>query len=548
MSNYPAMMDDKYGYEDEDGIFFPLGTAPELVQIHIDIDNLTTIFELRVFYKGASSILKIPRDDIVRRNNLIRYAGQGLDVTEGSVFYLMSVILQMEENIDPRNVHYVHRSLGWDNDESKFPKSFKKYKIRYENSISTYTGDYLIAPMGTWDRYKSMLQEHVVPSPALTFAFVSGLSAVLNGYSEQFCDGETIIIHFTGGSSTGKTTAAMLAASTAGCADPTKNSLFKTWGATQNALLSTMVGNYGFPIVFDEASALRAKDFSALMYALSSGRDKSRLNQDYSLTESKGFRTVVISTGEKSILSNCNGNNGLNVRIIEVEGVQFTDSAETAEKIKYTCLNNYGHALDLMTEYLIKGFHQLNGEKFEAKLFAVHDKYRRKFREVCQPNAFVDRLSKKYALLMLTAKLARTSLGLDLNCNALFDFIVEIDRRNSLNHSRDLGMEFMERLLGFISSNPSKFVSEEDTTTSDTCFGRLSYDKVGNLDKVYIQKEDFKYLTRRIFKFEDEGVIINELKRKNLLSCDKDGHNTRKIVVNPSIGAVRCYVLNIPQM
>ncbi|MDM5509887.1 DUF927 domain-containing protein, partial [Staphylococcus aureus] len=63
------------------------------------------------------------------------------------------------------------------------------------------------------------------------------------------------IFSFTGQSSTGKSTAAMLAASVAG--NPTKGTenLFRSWNATRNALEGYLSGNYGVPIVLDELSA-----------------------------------------------------------------------------------------------------------------------------------------------------------------------------------------------------------------------------------------------------------------------------------------------------
>lgn len=366
----------------------------------------------------------------------------------------------------------------------------------------------------------------------------------INGLSESFCDGETVIVHFSGGSSTGKTTAVMLAISVAGEPNLAKSSLLQSWCATENAILGSVVGNFGFPLAFDEASAINVKDFSRIIYNLCSGKEKARLNQEFNPVNQRGFRTTILSTGEKSLLANCNGNGGLNVRIIEIDNIQLTQSAEEAEEIKDICQYNNGMALDIFSDFLMRQLN--NNAEFFEKMIKIHRAYRERFIKYCKQNQFTSRLAKKYALFMLTAKIAKAALQIEIDLNALFDFIVTTDEANNDTYSRDLADEFMEKLLILISKDASKFTKTTHPLGGGKIYGRLEYSENKVLDKIIIPADTFRDIVRHIFKFEDAGVIVTALKAKGLLLPEDAKHDTRKMVVNSASGAVRCYVILPP--
>lgn len=531
-----------YGYYDDVGNFVKCGRMPKVIGIKVNTDTGKSKFVLQVLYMGRYHEIEIPREDVISRLKLLQYAAYGLDVQERTAVYLINALLEIESKISDKDVMYVHNNLGWYTEENQL--LFKKYETPYHNTITSYIGQLLIQPQGSWDEYEAMLKKHVLKSPQLTFAFICGLSAAINGLSEYFCDGETIIVHFSGGSSTGKTTAVMLAISTAGEPNLAKSSLLQSWCATENAILGSVVGNFGFPIAFDEASAINLRDFSKIVYNLCSGKEKARLNQDYNLVSQRGFRTTILSTGEKSLLANCNGNGGLNVRVIEVDNVQLTQSAEEAEEIKDICQYNSGIALDIFSDYLMDKLN--NKPNFFDKILKIHRNYREQFMQKCQQNQFTSRLAKKYALFMLTAKLAKSALKIEIDLDALFDFIVSIDEANNNTYSRDLADEFMEKLLSLIAKDSSKFTKTTHPSVGSKIYGRLEYSKGKALNKIIIPAEDFKYIVRHLFKFEDAGVIATALKAKGLLLPEDDKHDTRKMVVNAASGAVRCYVILPP--
>ena len=83
-----------------------------------------------------------------------------------------------------------------------------------------------------------------------------GFSAVLVGYINKFLNihSDSLIFHICGNSTTGKTTAAMVAVS--GFGDPKEGprSLIQSFNGTNNALTKVIANIDGMPIVCDETS------------------------------------------------------------------------------------------------------------------------------------------------------------------------------------------------------------------------------------------------------------------------------------------------------
>lgn len=538
MSNV-GIVDQMYGYFNSDNKFFPVGSAAYLKRVEINIIGGKVILYLSIYYMGKERLIPIPREDVYQKSKLIDYASLGFDVTPSTAYYFVESIRLQENLLDLKYVYHVHNQVGWHKCDNK--RVFLKQVTKTPEGVSEYIGDLAIKPNGSRKEWLGMMEKYVVPSPELSFLMIAGLSAIVNGYSEKFCNGETLLIHLLGNSSSGKTTAAMLAVSLAGKPSLNESSLFKTWGSTRNAIMASLADNYGLPVVFDELSMFGDSDLTQMVYALTSGRDKARLNKESELAKQKGYRTVVISTGEKGIIDNCNGNNGIKVRVIELNGVQYTPSAEAADEIKEVCGCNYGWiASDFIDEFCLK----LDGENrknFEAKMFNLYDKYCEKFKSACYQDEFTSRMAKKYALLMLTAKLANVLCGLNVNIEALFNFIVRVDEMNNELHSKNIAGEFIEKLVEFISSNHISFIHPK---ADDINFRKELYGKV-TTHEVIIIADMFKQLTKKL-GFEDANVVINELKKHDLLRCDTDGHNTLKRVITKGSTGVRCYVVKLP--
>ncbi len=540
----PAIENGKFGYADEKK-FTPLGTAAYLIDIESNIDTNEIILSLATNYLGQTKVVKVPRTDLCSKTKLLHFAGQGLDITDSTVSCFTATIKQQEALFDSKKIQFVHSSLGW-NDKPILKADFKKYCCRINGLKSTYVGSFDIKPRGKKKIWFDMVNDYVLSSPALTFALVVGLSAVLNGLNSGFCGGETPLVHFVGGSSTGKTTAAMLAISAGGNPAITMNGLFRSWGATKNALISSLVDNFGMPIAFDEASMFPGKDFSSFIYTMTSGREKDRLTKELNLRETKGYRTVILSTGEKSILSNCNSNNGIKVRVLEINGITFTDNAASADHIKEICRHNYGWGISEFVKEICKSRRAKSEIPFDVYIEQIFSTYKIEFLNSCVRNAFTERMVNKYALFMLTAELAKSYLCINIDMKALFEFIVQVDYQNNILHSRDIATEFLEKLVNHVFSRRHLYIYDRDSEIHSYTVGKIIREKASKkIAEVIITADNFRPLITE-FGFEDSLVVLNELKKSNCLRHDKDRNDTKRTLVKGS-NAMRCYDIIIPE-
>lgn len=319
---------------------------------------------------------------------------------------------------------YIHKQLDWSKFavNNTFVPIFKGYNIVSKNDDvqSSYEGDYYVKPRGSLAKWKDLINQYVLGTN-LEVAVIVGLSACVNAYIGRTIGYDNMIIHIMGESTTGKTTAGMLALSTASYPDQnlsSKESLFRTWNSTKNAMFQPLVGNTGFPVLFDEFSMNKDYSITDLVYALANGKDKSRLNKECEQRISSSFQTTIISTGEASLYNKCSNNTGLLVRIIEFCNIQWTESAEQSNTIKQGVRNNCGWAILEVAKYILT---------LDRKdILNAFDECKQAFLDnLLSVNNFSNRIATKYALLLLTTIISKKALGIDFNYDSILEMFLE---------------------------------------------------------------------------------------------------------------------------
>ena len=128
-------------------------------------------------------------------------------------------------------------------------------------------------------------------------------------------------MHYFGPSSTGKTTALIVAGSTYGGGP---KGYIRQWRATDNALESiAALHNDGF-LCLDEIGQASSRVVSEVAYMLPNGQGRARANRDGNAKEIKSWNIVFMSTGELPLAdsialdSNRNTMAGQNVRILDI--------------------------------------------------------------------------------------------------------------------------------------------------------------------------------------------------------------------------------------
>ena len=154
------------------------------------------------------------------------------------------------------------------------------------------------------------------------FAIYVGAAVIAPFIGRLGLDVRGFIANIYGNQNSGKTESLRTAAAAFGI--PREDHLLRDWRGTSNALLAEVRDAGILPVFMDDTSKIsadRGKDVEQVIedmaYAVSGGRDKSRLRQDGTLAAASTFETVVLSTSEAPILGA--GRSGMISRVVEIE-------------------------------------------------------------------------------------------------------------------------------------------------------------------------------------------------------------------------------------
>lgn len=214
-------------------------------------------------------------------------------------------------------------------------------------------------------------QEHVAEPvrqlPSMMFPILAMLGNVLLNLLKE----GTVIVHFYGLSSGGKTTRGQLAQSVVGRAtDPSKDggSAIRKWHGTTNWLFAVAKSHHGMGLVLDELGSHNSKNFDSTIYALSNGKLKGRCEAGGDEKEDQDSAILcIISTGELSMddyLRKTGGsaNSGAYVRMLNIEvhpddarlpGEDLAQTKARIDQIKAACGEYYGTALPALAQGLL---------------------------------------------------------------------------------------------------------------------------------------------------------------------------------------------------
>lgn len=373
MGGYADISDDGayYGrvYTAKDGTswFEPMGAAVKIDTIYKDIEASTYEWNLSYLYCEEQQNLRISRGMMGDAKCASFLATKGVDVTRHSFDTLVEVLQNQEQGfcqgvngmLPP--VINVHRHIGWielpDTATGKPVLCYRSSELLGPQK-GQYVGPMDIKPRGDYQEWKDMVIRDILGHITLELVLVAALAAVVNGLIAPQTNNENPILHLNYSSGKGKSTAGYLAVSTAG--RPFEGSvpgtgingeqvrfqsLYQSWGGTDNAIVATQSGNRGAVVVLNELGKSRWKNIGQTIYYLSEGGEKSRYSgQGQTTKSSEQYYTVFISTGEMSLLDKCQSKSeGLQVRVLELSQ-PLTDSADHANRIKNTCREHCGHA------------------------------------------------------------------------------------------------------------------------------------------------------------------------------------------------------------
>jgi hypothetical protein len=223
--------------------------------------------------------------------------------------------------------------LGWTN-----KGEFSPY---VENLVFDGNNDFeniykSIRTEGNFDEWLKVAKEtRKTDSPAkimLAAGFASVLIKILGKLN--------FIVHFWGGSESGKTVSQMLATSI--WADPGEEAYIQTFNGTQvgTELLAGFVNS--MPLVLDEFQLVKDKKmFETIVYMLCEGTGRIRGKKTGGIQKTPTWKNCVLTSGEGPITNSASGGGAVN-RIIEIECEDklFKDASAVADILR----KNHGHA------------------------------------------------------------------------------------------------------------------------------------------------------------------------------------------------------------
>jgi hypothetical protein len=154
------------------------------------------------------------------------------------------------------------------------------------------------------------------------FAIYVGAAVIAPFIGRLGLDVRGFIANVYGNQNSGKTESLRTACAAFGV--PREDHLLRDWRGTAGALLGEVRDAGILPVFMDDTSKIAAdrpgdaeRVIEEMAYAVSGGRDKSRLQTDGSLRAAATFETVVLSTSEAPILAA--GKTGMISRVVEIE-------------------------------------------------------------------------------------------------------------------------------------------------------------------------------------------------------------------------------------
>lgn len=523
-------------YPKSDGIYFKSEgeerriTTQKMGLSYIKTDIESNIKESLLYYfdNGVKKETTMDRSEYLNPTNLIAKQNIGLDVMRDNVNSLSQHFRNEEERAQRINIH---KTLGFGKYEDT--EIYKLYKCI--GIDSTYEGDKEIKPKGSRETYIKMIKEDILGYPQLELILSIGLSAVVLGYVGEELSLDTQIVHLYGNSTTGKSTALKLAISLFGYPDVKKSGLFSTYNATENALIKQLEGIKGVPFAFDEISMSKTKNFTDMIYKISNGVDKARLNKNSEQVKKEPWLTTIMSNGEKSLVGSANKNAGIHVRVLEFESIMWTKSSEHSERINSVILDNYGHLGFEFAEYLM----DLGKDHIYEEYYKIKLKLKSIFEKNNIKDNFIDRRINKISIIILTMQLFEKMMTITIDKNKILRLIIDAERESI--KQRNFDKSFIKYFKEYVSSNKVRFSKDKKIDNVRDYIGNIKIkDKYLEFE---ILPEKFKEIVKE-GGFEDDKVVLKELKKSGYLECEKDRY-TRKRKTQAGI-KIPLIVIKIP--
>jgi putative DNA primase/helicase len=184
--------------------------------------------------------------------------------------------------------------LGWHGEVFVLPESTIGATANGEGLVfqSPFESQHFFNCSGSLEEWKQNVGQLCSGNSRLVFVVSCGFAAPLLAFSKDECGG----FHLYGPSSTGKTTALLIAGSVWGGGG--RNGFVESWRSTINGLEAFGELHNDALGCLDEISQLDAREATECLYLLANGQGKGRMTKTLGLRQRLAWTTSVLSSGE----------------------------------------------------------------------------------------------------------------------------------------------------------------------------------------------------------------------------------------------------------
>lgn len=525
----------------------------KLLSIRNLIENIDNdSYSVEIEYEDVAGNVKtniFPLECISNLRKIVDLSNFGLDInsynSKGVFKHLQN---ELAQNIPVKNettkvgfinseldIFYAGAFLGVEN--QKFVQH-KHYK---------YSGKLNLGNRGKLSEYKKFVATEVIGNTALEMALAIGYAGPLIPYLYSTTQISTLLIHTSGQSTMGKSTAARIAASVFGSSHVTQKrtyTTFNSWNTTDNGIESVLANNYGIPIILDEFGKKKIRHgetLDELIYTITEGMGKVRSNVEGKGLPIQRWRTVIFSTGERTLFENTSNAEGLRMRVLDLRHVAYTESAEQSERITTSLDNCCGVAGIEFIKYILL--------EDRATIVQMYEDIKNGIAKQLQSVPSGKRLAKLPAMILLAVELLKKFDIFQLDSDGITELLVNNIKDNTgeqvgmAERSYDAIMEIVSQNYNrfYKIVNRSMYVDEHDADTVGDVWGYIKFDELESVTEVvFIAKVLEKELLR--YGFNNVTTVLHELKQHGYLNGETDKTYRRRTV---NAVKTKCYVINV---
>lgn len=485
----------------------------------VNIDNGEVQIEIAFKRANVWRQLIFPKSTVASSQKIIELAKFGIAVDSENARDIVKYLTAVENlNYEKLGETLSVGRLGWIGDHG-----FSPYveNVCFDGDLSFRSMFEAVKPCGSYDKWMECALHIRQGSAIARIALAASFASVL----VEPCNALSFIVHMWGGSGSGKTVGLMVVASV--WANPAMGTYIRTFNSTSVGQERLAGFCNSLPLCIDELQVIKArKNFDETIYALAEGVGRVRGEKTGGLQRVLTWSNCTITTGEMPISNGASGGGAIN-RCIEIDCKDehlFDDPREVVEIIR----KNYGHAGRKFVELL---------QQEEWRELAVETQ--KTFYDQIQDDSDITEKQAMAGAMILTADaLAEQWLfedGRKLTIDDLKPYLVSKD-------DVDQNLRAYNWLLGFVASNPTKFIPNAAGDYAGECWGLMEQRDHG----------DVAFIIKTIFdaKMSDAGFnaasFLSWAKRKEVTICDTNRTTKQKRL--KGIGMqVRCVAIRIKE-